>query len=215
MECVPVVSSDVHEVGRLSGLADRIALFLSVVLSPFVVAPTFCVLLVWSSVDTWYEFFRWLSVCVFFSTAVPCGYIIYQVHCGRITDLHVKLLEQRTGPFVAGTIGLGVLALVLKLFGAPAVLFHMALVTFINGVVFALISRRWKISVHTGVLGCCLGGGRELLGWSGVWFWLLQPPLVWARARRGRHHPVQGGVGAVLGYVLTRLGLSMLSSGGV
>ncbi|MBI3924274.1 MAG: hypothetical protein HY319_01920 [Armatimonadetes bacterium] len=192
------------------GLADRLALLLSVLLSPFLITPLFCCALVAAVAESWADFWKWGSICIFFSTAVPCGYIAYNVRRGRITDLHVRLLEQRTGPFLAGIAGLGLLSLVLLALGGPPLLTRMAVVTFFNSMLFAAITRYWKISIHTAVLGCCLGGGRELLGWSTWWFLLLQPPLIWARAQRKRHHVIQGSAGALLAYGMTAWGLRLL-----
>ncbi len=185
-----------------STLADKLAWFLSTVLSPLFVAPIFTAFLVAGVTDTWNEFLGWYVPCVALSTGVPFAYIGWNVRRGHITDLHVRLLEQRTGPFLAGVVGLGLLELVLLALGAPSALSHMVAVAFVNAVLFAWISRSWKISVHTGSLSVCLAGGIVLLDWS-PWCLMLLPPLIWARTARRRHHPAQGSLGAVIGLLLT------------
>lgn len=193
-----------------SSLGDRLAWLLSTLLSPLVVAPVFIVFFVASVSHSPAEFFKWFSLCVLFSTGVPAGYIGWNVRSGRITDIHVSLLEQRDGPFKAGCVGLGSLAVVLWLLGAPGPLIHLTSVIFMDSVVFAWISRRWKISVHTGSLGACLAGAIELLDWSPMWL-LLLAPLIWARASRKRHRISQGSLGAILGYTLTAYPLRWLT----
>ena len=193
-----------------STLSDKLALLLSGALSPFVVVPIFTAFLVGSVTETWSAFFGWYFLCVALSTGVPFLYIGWHVRQGLITDIHVSMLEQRDGPFMAGVFGLGSLTLALLLLGAPSALTHLVGVVFMNSIIFAKISRHWKISVHTGSLGVCLAGGIQLMGWSS-WWNLLQLPLIWARAARKRHHPVQGVTGAVLGYTLTAYPLRWLT----
>ena len=116
--------------------------------------------------------------------------------------MHVKLLEQRRGPFRVGVGGLGLLAVALWVVKAPFALCLYVSIIFVNGIGFAWISESWKISVHTGSLGACLAGALAILNWS-PWWLLLQIPLVWARAHRKRHHPRQGLGGALLGFLPT------------
>lgn len=183
-------------------LSDRLALLLSGVLSPFLVGPLFIAFFVASVSESPEEFLKWYSICFVFSAGVPAGYICQGVYRGHITDLHVSRRDQRDGPFMAGVVGLGCLATTLMLLEAPTELTALSALIFFNTILFGLISRHWKISVHTGVLGFCLAAAIELLHWSPYWL-LLQVPLVWARAVRGRHLITQGSAGAVLGYTLT------------
>lgn len=178
----------------------RLAWLLSGLLSPFVLVPIFGAFLIRElTTDNW-EFLKLYLLCVGCSCGVPAAYIGYNVYAGKITDMHVKLLEQRRGPFRAGVLGLGLLAGSLWAVKAPFALSLYVSVIFINGIAFAVISESWKISVHTGTLGACLAGAIVILGWS-PWWVLLQGPLVWARAHRKRHHPGQGIGGALLGFV--------------
>ncbi len=180
----------------------RLAWLLSGLLSPFVLVPLFAALLIGElAADRW-EFLKLYLLCVGCTAGVPAVYIGVNVYSGRITDMHVKLLEQRRGPFLAGLVGLALQAAALWLVQAPFPLSLYATVVLFNGALFARISQSWKISVHTGGLSGCLAGAIAILGWS-PWWLLLQVPLVWARAYRKRHHPSQGVGGAVLGFVPT------------
>lgn len=179
---------------------------LSGLLSPFVLVPLFSAFFILEvTFDRW-EFLRIYLLCVACSIGVPALYVGWNVYAGRITDIHVRLLEQRRGPFRAGLLGLACQSVGLWWLEAPAVLITYSLIIFLNGVAFAQISERWKISVHTGTLGAMLAGANVILGWS-LWWLLLQIPLVWARAHRKRHHPWQGIGGAILGFVPTWLWL--------
>lgn len=178
----------------------RLAWLLSGLLSPFVLVPFFAAFLILELTETRWEFLRLYALCVGCSAGVPAAYIGWNVYSGRITDMHVKLLEQRKGPFMAGLVGLAAQAVGLWAVGAPYPLKVYATAVFFGGAAFAKISLSWKISVHTGGLGACLAGAIVILGWS-PWWLLLQGPLIWARAHRKRHHLGQGIGGAVLGFV--------------
>lgn len=177
----------------------RLAWLLSGLLSPFVLVPFFAAFVILELTQTRWEFLKLYLLCVGCSAGVPAAYIGINVYSGRITDMHVQLLEQRRGPFLAGLGGLALQAAGLWLVGAPFALSLYATAVFFNAILFARISQTWKISVHTGGLSACLAGAIVILGWS-PWWLALQGPLVWARAHRKRHHPWQGLGGAVLGF---------------
>jgi len=190
-----------------SFLKARAAWLLSGLLSRFVLVPFFSVFFVLAVSENRWEFLKVYLFCVGCSAGVPAVYIGYNVYSGKITDMHVKLLNQRRGPFRAGMFGLACQAIGLWGIGAPRVLVVYAVSIFISSLLFATISERWKISVHTGVLGTLLAGALVILHWS-PWWLLLQGPLIWARAHRKRHHARQGLGGALLGFLPSWLGLT-------
>ena len=187
----------------------RLAWLLSVLLSPFVLVPFFSAFLIYEVTTGGWGFLKFYLLCFACSIGVPAAYIGYNVYAGKITDMHVKVLEQRRGPFRAGVAGLAIQVFGLYLAGAPRILVVYAFAIFVSGFAFAQISERWKISVHTGTLGALLAGALVVLGWSPYWL-LLQIPLVWARAHRKRHHPWQGFWGGILGFFPTWLCLLIL-----
>lgn len=195
-----------REIASFQLLQARLAWLLSGLLSPFVLVPFFAAFLILELAADGWEFLRLYLLCVGCTAGVPAAYIGVNVYSGRITDMHVKLLEQRRGPFLAGLGGLALQAAGLWAVGAPFALSLYATVVFLNGALFARISQSWKISVHTGGLSGCLAGAITILGWSPLWL-LLQVPLIWARAHRKRHHPAQGIGGALLGFLPTWLAL--------
>lgn len=193
-----------------SSLSQRIALFLSVLFSPFVCVPVFCVVYSQATARTHHEFLVCSFLCVAYSIGVPLLYIAWHVYHGHITDMHVKELDQRKGPFRVGFVAMGLQALTLYWIGAPQKLINLSLVMFGQCALFMLISRRWKISMHTGVLAACLAGCIELAHWNPLCL-LLLGPLAWARKVRGRHEVSQGLVGALVGFALTWFPLRWLN----
>ena len=183
-------------------LEQRLAFLLSVVLSPFLVVPFFCVVLAQELARSRPEFYLLSALCIVFSIGVPMAYIAWHVWHGNITDMHVREREQRSAPYRAGILGLGSLSLVLYSIDGPLDLTRVALVMGLQGIVFERINRRTKISMHTGVLAAMLGCAIEICRWSPHCLWSLVP-LIWARTVRKRHHVLQGVAGAGLGYGLT------------
>ena len=190
---------------------DYLALFLSVVLSPFLCVPYFCVVFAQATARSSAEFYQLAAMCIILSIGVPAAYISWAVYRGHITDLHVRLKEQRKGPFRAGMMGMGALVLSLWLCGAPSRLTHLAGVLFAQIFPFEVISRAWKISMHTAVLAACLAGCIEIANWSTLTLLTLLP-LSWARHHRGRHNWGQTFGGAALGYGLTTYPLRWLAT---
>lgn len=190
---------------------NLLALVLSVVLSPFLCVPYFCTVLARATARSDQEFYHLALLCTALSIGVPAVYIAWNVYRGHITDLHVRLREQRKGPFRAGMWGMGALFLSLLLYGAPVRLTQLAGVLWGQVFVFERISRGWKISLHTGVLAACLAGCIEIAQWSNSCLLLLLP-LSWARKYRGRHGWGQTFGGAALGYGLTMYPLRWLAA---
>lgn len=190
--------------------SQRLALLLSVVLSPFLCVPAFCVIYAHATARSHAEFLYCSLICIALSIGVPLIYIAWNVYRGHITDLHVRRLDQRKGPFRAGIAGMGAQALTLYLIDAPRALTHLSWVMFAQSFLFAAISRRWKISMHTSVLAACLAGCIELADWPQSCL-LILGPLAWARKVRGRHEVSQGLVGAAVGYTLTTYPLRWLN----
>ena len=190
---------------------DFIALFLSAVLSPFLCVPYFCMVFARATARSDQEFYLLAALTVALSVGVPAAYISWQVYKGNITDIHVRMREQRKGPFRAGMVGLGIQVLLLWALGGPIRLTHLSGLLFAQSFLFEMISRKWKISMHTSVLAACLAGCIELAGWSTSCL-LTIIPLCWARHYRGRHTWGQAFGGAALSYGLTVYPLRWLAS---
>lgn len=175
------------------------------VTSPFLVAGVTAVLVVLLLRPSPTELLVYAAICVGFGAVLPFLAVLVMWRGRHVGDLHVAVREERGRPFVAalasGALGVAVLGAV----GAPRELVALGAVYLVVGLALALISLRWKISMHTGVLATslvCLA----LLGYPGALFGLLVVPAVlWARAYRRRHTVVQGLAAVLLGGTLAPL----------
>lgn len=200
-----------------TALLDRLAFGISAVSSPFLVLPLFLTLLAFRAAPSHALAVRWTALAVAGMVGVPLGYIVVEVRRGHLTDIHVKLREQRRGPFIAAIGGCAVAALLLLLDGAAPVLVLAALAAVANGLVFLAVTLRWKISMHPSILtACALMGGRLIAG--PCYLVLLALPLVvWARVRRQRHTVAQGAAAiaasASITWAMTEVWLRRFATG--
>lgn len=186
LERAPVSTS-----GRL---ADWFALFLSAILSPYIVifVGTLGIIYARSRIEP-DKFWLWSGISLFFSLGVPVLYILFGVWRGFITDVHVMEREQRALPFIVAIVGALVGSVLLWAMQAPASVYGLGLILAFNGLLIWFITRYTKISVHVSVLSATVLGAAvlhpQLPPFSILW---TVPLLIWARMRRGRHTLWQG-----------------------
>ncbi|MCC7491595.1 MAG: hypothetical protein IT204_04570 [Fimbriimonadaceae bacterium] len=184
---------------------DRLALLISAVSSPFVVLPIFIGVLLTGTTLTWQQAAQWGALAAVGLVGLPLGYILLGIRRGEIGDVHVASLQQRQGPFFVGIVGAVFTAFALAVAGAPMELQLGALGMAINGLPFALISRRWKISMHPSTLAACAVLAGMVVGRIWLWTCLALPLVMWARVQRRRHDWAQGIIASLLSAGLTAL----------
>jgi hypothetical protein len=135
---------------------------------------------------------------------LPALYIGYMVWRGHITDIHVRVREQRIRPFLVSLVCTAIAWTVLRWMGAPSLLPLFTLFSLIQLSVMLLITLTWQISMHsmsiTGavvVAGALYGPGTALL------LSPLIPVVGAARIKLHRHTLAQVIAGGVLGALLT------------
>lgn len=191
------------EAPRKNGFADRLALALSAILSPYIVIPVGTIGLIWAR-SSGGQFWLWVAISLGFSTFSPVLYILWGMKRGFISDIHVMERDQRGAPFAVAIVGATVAALILARIGAPASVWGLSVIVAVNGLVILGITYFTKISVHVSVLSSMVIGATimhpGIPAWSLIW---MIPLLIWARLKRGRHSIWQGLGGCVVASVLT------------
>ncbi len=170
---------------------DVIAKLISAATSPFLVILSSASITIWSISQGSQNFLRdWIpfAICII---AIPIAFIAVGIKTGRITDLHVQLKEQRSGPFLIAVAGACLLSIYYGLVRSPIPLLALAVNLVVNGVIFFFISKIWKISVHN----ASWVGSTVILGIlvNPLWFVMFcgVPFVAWARLRRKRHDLLQ------------------------
>jgi hypothetical protein len=194
---------------RDNALAAWAALAISAATSPYVILPGFAFALTWRYSPDWYHFFAWSGITVFFSTGIPFLYIMLGTRAGWITDIHVMRREQRRGPFILSLTSSAAGTALLHLTNAPLPLIALGVAIIANGIVFAAITHRWKISMHLAVYTAGVLAASVLLTARSLWLLAFLPAVIWARAKRTRHSVSQG-VAAVIVAAMVTLGVLLL-----
>lgn len=181
---------------------QRVARLLTEVFAPAPLSLVALSVAAWRDSPTLAEALRWAGLSLLFVTALPFAYLLWQIRRGRVTDMHVRLREQRVAiMLVFLSTWLAGLALLIWL-GAP----HPLVATIAAGictlVVVGAITTRWKISVHLGVAAGILAVFAQIFGPVLLLLAPLLPALGWARVALRDHTPAQVIGGACIGAII-------------
>lgn len=145
----------------------------------------------------------WAAVYITIVCIVPIVYIATRVRQGKITDIHMKLREQRMRPLLVSLACTAVAWWTLRFMGAPPVLPFFALFSLVQIVVMALITLGWQISMHTMSI---TGATMATVVLFGLVPALLTIPLIVlvsaARLNLKRHTPAQILAGTLVGALV-------------
>lgn len=135
---------------------------------------------------------------------IPGLYIAWMVRRGSITDIHMRLREERLRPFLVSIACTGLAWWALRLMGAPSVVPLVAIVTLVQLATMAVITLVWQISIHTMSITSAVVATGILFGVGPA---LLVSPLVplvgAARLKLQRHTLAQVIAGILVGAVVT------------
>ena len=190
---------------------SRFAHIVSTLSSPFITAALFSLWIISRQNGSASQLLTWSLTFVLLIVGLPLLYIFVGVLHGRFSDLHIVEREQRTKPFIVGTLSALLLIVAFYWEDAPHILLVVATVLVANGIIFTLVTQFTKISIH--LAAYC--GGVILLAraLSPEWLWLLSlaPMIAWARLARQRHTLFQTVLAAVLVSAVTALTIYAMS----
>ena len=95
----------------------------------------------------------------------------------------------------------------LTLFGAPSIVRGLMFCYVTNTIVVLLITRRWKISIHTTAIANPLVAMVVHFGWMMAPILVLVPIVGLARVKMKRHDELQVVAGGLIGVVMTAVQL--------
>jgi hypothetical protein len=135
---------------------------------------------------------------------IPALYIVWMVRRGSISDIHMRLREERLRPFLVSIACTGMAWWALRLMGAPSVVPLVAIATLVQLATMAVITLVWQISIHTMSITSAVVATGILFGIGPA---LLVSPLVplvgAARLKLHRHTLAQVVTGALVGAFVT------------
>jgi len=150
-------------------------------------------------------------ITTLFAAIVPLSMLLlWETRTKAKIDLDVPARTERGHPllFACTSYLIGTAALVAA--HAPLLTTVLMFGYFAGTLCLFFINLYWKISIHT--MG--IAGPTTVLifvfGYWGVLLGLLLPPVIWSRVYLKKHTVAQAITGAVLGFVLTAVALSLL-----
>lgn len=148
----------------------------------------------------------WGGFAALLVTGVPLAYVAKGIKAGKWSDHHIADRTQRAVPLLIAAASVAVAAILLVLVRAPRDLIALVLAQLVGLVIVLVVSRWWKISIHTAVAGGFLG---ILVVLFGPWALLGLPVLAavgWSRIVLDAHTWAQvlagGAVGALVAATL-------------
>jgi membrane-associated phospholipid phosphatase len=138
----------------------------------------------------------WGLLAALFASIAPMAYIVRGVRRGHWTDHHVTVREQRRVPLLVGlasvVVGLGLLVSL----EAPRELVALVAAMVAGLGVTVLVTRWWKISVHTAVAAGTVVVLTLVFGPWLLFLWTVVALIAWSRVEL-RDHTVMQVVGGI------------------
>jgi len=179
-------------------MRERLAGLTSNILNPFLLSFIVIILLAVESTDGASEALKWALISIALSVLPVFVAVICLVRQNKLEGVFANPRHQRNGIYILasalGAIGCGVM----WYFNAPKLLsvtFSAGLVTI---VIFMVINRFWKISLHTAFISASVTIVAIIYGAAGALTILLLLPVAWSRIRLNQHSPAQVITGALL-----------------
>lgn len=191
---------------------DRLAFAISAATSPYVITGLTAATAVLLLRPTLPQLLLWGGVCVLTGAVIPFLIVLILWRKHRLTDMHVAVRTEREIPFLAALLSAALGVALLWLIHAPTPLIGLGAIYLANGLMLALISLRWKISVHASVFTAGIISIALLSSPLVLWGLLLLPLVMWSRVRRNRHTWLQGLAPVVLSGVLTPSAFAFVGS---
>ncbi len=135
---------------------------------------------------------------------LPVLYVAWMVRRGSISDIHMRLREERLRPFLVSMFCTGLAWGALRLMGAPSVVPLVAIVTLAQLTAMAAITLVWQISIHAMSITSAVVATGLLFGVGPALVVFPLVPLVGAaRLKLNRHTPAQVVAGTLVGALVT------------
>lgn len=169
---------------------------------PIVSIPLFLIICIALSVNDPWQFPMMELMSLIFASILPMAIILsWAKKTGNDHDISNR--QDRYTPLVIGTVSYFIGFLISRLLGLNDFFSFLFLCYTINTFIVLLITRQWKISIHTtGFSGpvCAL---IILLGPVGAVLGMIYPIIIWARVILKKHTMAQAIAGGIYGFIFT------------
>jgi len=178
---------------------------ISRVFDPVIEIPVALFLATWFAVAGGLRW-RFLILIMILDTILPLLFMLIALAKGQISNWDIRKREERI-PLYLFTLFVHGMGVVLAEVLERGDLARILLVFWVIAAVFAVITTRWKISLHTGVNAMLMIFVNMLYDFR-YWYLLgILPFVAWARVYDKHHDWVQVGAGIMVGGGMTYLGM--------
>ncbi|MEY9212384.1 membrane-associated phospholipid phosphatase [Thermobifida halotolerans] len=190
-------------------LLRRTATVVSEVFAPVVLVVTVLPVVGWSSTHS-LAGVGWGLFAVLFCAVVPYAVVLVGVRRGHWSDHHIRDRSQRTVPFLIaiGCVAAGTAAL--AVLDAPRAVLALVVAMLAGLVSTTVVTRWWKISVHTAVAAGVASVLTLVYGPMLAVTFPLVACVGWSRVELDCHTTAQTVAGALLGTVVCVLFFTLL-----
>ncbi|NJM45366.1 MAG: hypothetical protein HC860_03715 [Alkalinema sp. RU_4_3] len=147
-------------------------------------------------------FLNW-AVAIAFASGLIFLYIAYLKQKRVIESTELVIREQRISPLTFAVLSYALGFGVLTLLNAPWLMRGLMFCYATNTMVVLMITRRWKISIHTTGIAGPLVALTYQFGWMLLPLYILIPIVGLSRVKMHRHTPLQVVAGGILGVAMT------------
>jgi membrane-associated phospholipid phosphatase len=193
-------------------VADRLARATTEVFDPAIWAAGMpLIIAVAATAPAWLVGLGWGLLAVLFCSVIPYGIIWLGVRCGKLTDHHIGVREQRRTPLLYGLLSVLAGVAILTLGKAPRALIAMVLVMFAVLLVVTAINQAWKLSAHAAVAAGSAAVLTIEFGPALLTVMTIVALVGWSRVRLKDHTAAQVTAGTIAGILIaipTYLGLT-------
>ena len=198
--------------GVILNLCDRMAEVVSRIFNPLInPVIAFAVLLFGApgvtSNMTWDARLFYFAIATMFSSVIIFAYIRYLKYKQVINSAELIVREHRINPLTLGVLSYAVGFFFLTLFDAPSIVRGLMFCYITNAIVVLLVTRRWKVSIHTATIANSLTAIVFQFGWMMAPILALVPIVGLARVKLKRHNELQVAAGGLIGVVMTAVQL--------
>lgn len=183
----------------------RCARAISNILSPAAISLPMILLVAFYQATSVAHALLYAAITLLFLSIGPFGYVLLNVHLGKLSDVDVSKRSERVGPFIFGLLSICLGWFVLVLIHGPSPLISMLMVTAISGLIMMLITLWWKISLHASTLAGAATMLTMFYGASMLPLFGLLVLVCWSRVVLRRHTVAQVIAGSLLSIGLATL----------
>ena len=189
---------------------QRLARLLTELLAPGYTSGTLLIIVIVHSAPSAAAALRWLVPALLFGCLLPLCYLVYQVRRRRLSDIHIRVREQRPIPLLVGLTSVLIGLTFLVLLGASRELLAVIGAMAAGLIVAMLTSLVWKLSVHSGAVAGTVVVLTLIFGPAALALAVLAVAVAWARVQVGDHTPAQVIAGGAIGTIVAGIVFPLL-----